>query len=673
MTIGGWGTRGKSGTERLKAALFHSLHYDVVVKTTGCEAMFIHARRGRPAHEVFLYRPYDKATIWEQRDVLRTGAKLGGQVFLWECMALQPQFVQLLADEWMKDPVTTLTNAYPDHEDVMGPAGEDVARTIALFMPRGGTCITSEVQMLPLIKAEARRRGTHLKVLEPLSAELLPKDVLKRYPYDEHPFNVSLVLMLAEHLGIDRDRALFSMGDFVVPDLGVLKTYPTVTHRSRSLFFSNGMSANERAGFLSNWKRLGLDATDVDEQSELFTVAVVNNRADRVARSRVFAEIVTADVSVDVTVLIGTNLGGMKRFILEAADKWVAQIELPAEGNAEEALLRLEVVMRRVRVPQAQDAVALRVGKMLSSLGLGEEAVSALAAETQRVAETESEPEALPPELVQAVQGAKADAELKSDVLHHAAGVLGQRRALVRLRRVVGEAWRSGNRTEAVERVRKLCRSEIERRLYVVERADTTGDGVIDHIARQVFPGHRAWILGCQNIKGTGLDFVYRWVSIGATFAQLERLKERPESASEVIPWLLSYTDYGLLDARECRRVVEEWLAKSEPGALRSLGEATLERLKGIEATREAKLGLVAKPSALERLLNTVEPLVDHWDSVRRRRLATQILEDVYAQRVGQGRAAILFRDLTARGKGGWLVKDLAKWRAKHARSKDEG
>ena len=52
------------------------LRYDVVVKTTGCEAMFIHAMRDLPSQEIFIYRPYDKATIWEQRNLLQLGAAL---------------------------------------------------------------------------------------------------------------------------------------------------------------------------------------------------------------------------------------------------------------------------------------------------------------------------------------------------------------------------------------------------------------------------------------------------------------------------------------------------------------------------------------------------------------------------------------------------------------------
>ena len=67
LSIGGWGTRGKSGTERLKAGLLDGLGFEVFVKTTGCEAMFIHSAPMQQPVEIFIYRPYDKATIWEQR------------------------------------------------------------------------------------------------------------------------------------------------------------------------------------------------------------------------------------------------------------------------------------------------------------------------------------------------------------------------------------------------------------------------------------------------------------------------------------------------------------------------------------------------------------------------------------------------------------------------------
>ncbi|MCA9603230.1 MAG: capsule biosynthesis protein CapB, partial [Myxococcales bacterium] len=204
LRIGGWGTRGKSGTERLKAGLFQGLGYNTVVKTTGCEAMFIHAVPWQKANEIFLFRPYDKPTIWEQRDVLRTGQAMKAQVFLWECMALRPNFVALLGHGWMQDEITTLTNAYPDHEDVMGPNGEEVARVISIFMSHGGTTFTTEVEMLPVLREAAVNSKTRLREVPVTEGDLITDDILRRFPYDEHPRNISLVATMAEFLGIDR-------------------------------------------------------------------------------------------------------------------------------------------------------------------------------------------------------------------------------------------------------------------------------------------------------------------------------------------------------------------------------------------------------------------------------------------------------------------------------------
>ena len=126
LVIGGWGTRGKSGTERIKAALFNALGHSVVSKTTGCEAMFLHAHPNGKLREMFLFRPYDKATIWEQANVLQISRQLGTHVFLWECMGLTPAYVAILQQQWVRDDLSTITNTYPDHEDLQGPAGINI-------------------------------------------------------------------------------------------------------------------------------------------------------------------------------------------------------------------------------------------------------------------------------------------------------------------------------------------------------------------------------------------------------------------------------------------------------------------------------------------------------------------------------------------------------------------
>ncbi len=667
LTIGGWGTRGKSGTERLKAALFHALRYDVVVKTTGCEAMFIHAMRDLPAQEIFIYRPYDKATIWEQRDVLQVAKALGAQVFLWECMALQPLFVETLEDEWMADPLTTLTNAYPDHEDIQGPGGEDVARVIARFMPRRGVTFTTEEQMLPLLREGARAKETRCVAVPPLEADLLPRDLLDRLPYQEHPRNVALVLALAEHLGVDRELALVEIADHVVLDLGVLKTYGPASHRGRALTFCNGMSANERAGFLSSWTRLGFDATDVEREPGKARVVLVNNRADRVARSRVFAQILVDDIGADHIVLINGNLGGMLQFIQEALDAWLRAATLGGEGGALRALARLDEHLRRVGVRAAEAALRDGVRLMLGALGLAPEAASRILAQPDVARACEAHDAALGPALASALAlhpPAPGEDDLRPDVAAHAARLATRLAAAREARRAVRDALSHGAAGEADRLFRAAYRALFLDRIQVLWSADATGDQVIDFVARCAAPGLDVRVMGAQNIKGTGLDFVYRWLQIDRARAAIARMERTPSARGEVLGWILSHADWGLLDAREVRAALVR--ARADPSPEWTAHAARLDqaiaRVGALADEKAGRLVATGKAALWVRALDRVERFVDHLDSVQRTRAVRRIMVDLFARRVGHGRAALLLREIVGRQKGGWLAKDLKAW-----------
>src|ERR1051325_1496593 len=341
LVVGGWGTRGKSGTERLKAALFNAVGLGVVSKTTGCEAMFLHAHPFGPMKEMFLFRPYDKATIWEQTNVVRLAGLFKTDVMLWECMGLTPSYVKVLQRCWMQDDFSTITNTYPDHEDLQGPAGINIPEVIGCFIPENSTVITSEETMYPILQTEADKCKSSLTPVTWLEAGMIPNDILQRFPYEEHPYNISLVLGLAAKLGIDRDFALKEMADRVVPDLGVLKAFPPAPIRTRRLEFTNGMSANERFGTISNWARTGFDRQDFLKEPHVWLTTVVNNRADRIPRSQVFARVLVDDISADRHVLIGGNLNGLLGYIRDAWAERAPQISLwkdPTRPNSVDAL-----------------------------------------------------------------------------------------------------------------------------------------------------------------------------------------------------------------------------------------------------------------------------------------------------------------------------------------------
>jgi poly-gamma-glutamate synthase PgsB/CapB len=672
LSIGGWGTRGKSGTERLKAALFQSLGCEVFAKTTGCEAMFLHAIPGLRAEEIFIYRTYDKATIWEQRDTLRLAARLGVDVFLWECMALNPVYVDILQRRWMRDDLATLTNTYPDHENVQGPTGMDVARAMTAFIPPGRTIVTAEEQMLPILRDAAIKRGATLINVGWRDVELLPEDLLARFPYQEHPRNIALVLGLAAQLGVERVVALKEMADWIVPDLGVLKTYPEASCQGRRLEFSNGMSANERTGFVGNWSRLGFDLNSPDVAGE-WVVTVVNNRGDRNARSAVFADIVASDAAAHRHIVIGTNVRGFAKLAEKALRSRLADIVLidPMEVSLDPA--------------EREGRAFARAGRVWAHLKLGELGPARLAREACDMAERLGASAELVDEKMFSLVLDASDAPAKLVALRgHLASVLGPRlrsfstalgchgaAAVAHLvdlsaRHAAVLRWRAQARAvlggaddaspSSITRLhgsfRDLAVDLFRASLLLIEEPATTGDQVIDAVARAVPPGFRARIMGAQNIKGTGLDFAYRWVGFERTVATIAALHGAVGARKMALALeLLARDDLGILDCTAAAPA----LAAAAAGDTTERAPAWRDVLGRLGARREACEAAITRKEAKRSPLRAIERVLDVWDGVLRKHRAGRVVAELCAGRLSNAATARAMRDLVARQKGGWL------------------
>lgn len=692
LSIGGWGTRGKSGTERLKAGMFHGLGYEVFVKTTGCEAMFIHAPRGDSAREIFIYRPYDKASIWEQRDMLSVGARVKTDVFLWECMALNPRYVEILESDWMRDDLCTLTNAYPDHEDIQGPAGVNVAETISRFIPRGKRVITAEREMLPILKRVASERGTTLTAVGPREELSLPESVLARFPYREHPRNIALVAKMAEHLGIDPEYAIFQMADHVVADLGVLKVYPTIELLGRKLTFINGCSANERAGFMNNWRRMKLDQLDPFETPEKIVVTVVNNRADRIARSVVFANILVTDIAFDRHVLIGTNLSGLKNYMKDALDAYFgAQVLLESvEDDPDTVRARVHNLLRRVRVLDYSTSwLEARQQQMLEACALDPSAIALdqgaleaqITAQVSSFTDLASCARALQASAVFAnassqLEAASAAANASRDELLHAnpEEVISEWAALVSL--TIAARWverqldatLSGSQTIARfhEQVRQLWEERFWGCVHTVEDSGASGDHIITEVARHTPPGADVQIMGTQNIKGTGLDFVYRWVDLDATAKTLEASgASAPETTRDQLAQLGSSDSLSLADALWAYHYAAGIAAI--PGIdtnLRVQLDSARQQL-GVASQRALAKALASGSSQGrgwgEQITSRIESFIDPIDAIWRRHQATKLERLFIARRISHKKMAKAMQELNKRQKGGWLLKLFAK------------
>ncbi|MXO86831.1 hypothetical protein GRI38_12420 [Altererythrobacter aurantiacus] len=650
LSLGGWGTRGKSGTERLKAGLINALGHPLVSKTTGCEAMFLRGEPFGDLTEMFLFRPYDKATIWEQFNLIRISVGLKARVFLWECMGLNPAYVRVLQQDWMRDDIGTITNTYPDHEDVQGPAGRNIPDVMCEFIPHDSVLLTTEEEMLPILEEGARKARTRIRTVDWREAGLVHEALLARFPYAEHPYNIALVAAMGDELGLGEDYCIKEMSDRVVADLGVLKIYPHSKVEGRTLEFVMGMSANERFGALGNWDRMGFAEHDLARDPEIFVSTVVNNRADRVPRSRVFARMLVNDVSADRHFLIGSNIDGLIGFI---EDEWAAyadKLTLDSEKGLSQAEV-FEGLARKMRIPTTREQLENRLAAMLASF---------------------VEPDAASQLVVEARNG-RLDAALTAANVNHgeaiAANFTEMAKDLEQYQAISNNLH--GGRGEDVAAIRSFLRSVFMRKLVPVRDFYMSGENIIRLIARNSPPGLVNRIMGMQNIKGTGLDFVYRWQAWEAVYRACVQARDAdPVTAEKGLVTLAGFQEYGVLSEKEVQHTITALKAADSlppsftpaqldailarlDAQLKELGEEEPSAGKGEDSgSWRSKLGAW--------LLEITESFLDAGDAVRRRRQADRIYTAMIAEQISSQRAALELKKLTKRQKGGWLAETIA-------------
>lgn len=587
LVVGGWGSRGKSGTERVKAGLFNALGYSMVSKTTGCEAMFLYSYGLSKTYEMFLFRPYDKATIWEQYNLVKLAKRLNCDIFLWECMGLTPDYIDILQKKWMRDDISTITNTYPDHEDLQGPAGINTPDVMRNFIPKNSTLITTEEEMSPILEDASREYNTEFKAIGWLEAGLLSDEIVNRFPYEEHPYNIALVLELAKELGLEEDFALKEMADNVVSDLGVLKSFPISKIDDRELEFTNGMSANERFAALQNFERMGFNEV---QKERVITSTVINNRADRVARSKVFANIIAKDFSANLHFLIGTNLTGFIGYLREAFEDYSQNLTLFQDGNPRDNFIEFA---KFYKIPTTESEIKL---------------------------------------------------EFERDFYK-------------KFRELEIKLEQNSDPKEVDREFKELILSSILERFVTIDNPYILGDEIIEIIANRTPKGYLNRIIGIQNIKGAGLDFVYKWLDWEAIYLSMEKLKSKDEAiAISGLKELSTIKNFTILAKESLRESIES--AKSSQNAQSELFhnelEAILFNLKKSDLPKDSKDR--ERNRFVDIFANFLESLLDVKDAIKRRKRADAIYEELIQEQISYQRAIEELKGINKRQKGGWIL-----------------
>jgi poly-gamma-glutamate synthase PgsB/CapB len=288
------GTRGKTSVTRLIAAGLREAGIRCVAKTTGTVPRFI-LPNGR---EVPVYRP-GGANVIEQKQAVTMAAAQRAEALVVECMALQPSLQWLSESKLVRATHGAITNARPDHLDVMGPTEEDVARALAGTIPVDGVFLTAERKHRAFFQQVAEERGSRFRAAEDISRPLTTRDV-EAFPYLEHQDNVELALAVCEEIGIDNETALRGMWR-AKPDPGAMTEVRTEFF-GRHVIFVNGFAANDPISTRYIWEQALRRHRDLKRR-----IAVFNCRSDRADRSEQLAESYAGWTQADEVVLLGTG------------------------------------------------------------------------------------------------------------------------------------------------------------------------------------------------------------------------------------------------------------------------------------------------------------------------------------------------------------------------------
>ncbi len=287
------GTRGKSSVTRLIAAGLRAGGLRVAAKTTGTLASFIFP----DGQEEPIFR-IGHTNIIEQVKIVRRAAQLQVDALVIECMAVQPLLQALCESKLVRSTHGVLTNARPDHLDVMGPTAQDVALALAGTMPINGQFFTTAQQYVNTFVMAAADRHTTLHHIDEAKILQVSDEEITRFAYTEYKDNVALALAVCQHIGVPRAVALQGMWE-AIPDPGALTIY-TIHHHGHDITLVNGFAANDPVSTETLWHKMHERFKQHEDK-----LLLMNCRVDRKQRSVQMAEAIASWELPDRVVAIG--------------------------------------------------------------------------------------------------------------------------------------------------------------------------------------------------------------------------------------------------------------------------------------------------------------------------------------------------------------------------------
>ncbi|MVA99040.1 poly-gamma-glutamate synthase PgsB [Nitratireductor sp. CAU 1489] len=302
------GSRGKTTVTRLIGAALRAEGRRVLVKTTGTDPVLI-----LPDGSERDWPRWGPPSISEQTRFFREAQRLKADAVVLESMAIEPEYLWASENYLVRATHTLITNARPDHAEVVGTHPLAAAHAMSLVVPNRARLLVSDEIAGGPIHARATRRKCAVTVVS--TAALRHDDA-----------NRAMALALCATLGISDstaragfDKAGADRGTFFVAR-GALE--------GRPFRFASAFSCNDTRSLEQLWH---------ETPSPGVPVILFNARHDRPERTRAFLACL-ARLAPSGEIYLS---GFVPRRWTRAAGLADARVHRLATGNARRALATL--------------------------------------------------------------------------------------------------------------------------------------------------------------------------------------------------------------------------------------------------------------------------------------------------------------------------------------------
>lgn len=288
------GIRGKSTITRLIYGILREDDYKVVGKTTGTDASMLYWF-SEEEHPVI--RKPQGPNIGEQKDILSNVIANGGEAIVNECMAVNPDYQIVFQNQLLKANVGVIVNVLEDHMETLGPTLDEVAEAFTATIPYNGKLVVMKDDYTEFFKKVAASRNTETIVVD---KEKVEESLLRKFDYIVFPDNVAIAMGVAEAVGANKDTALQGMLN-APPDSGAVQVHYYHKNNTKNIFV-NAFAANEPQSTKAILQKV-IDYKYPFEKK----VIILNCRADRLDRTKLFAEDFITKVDYDTLICVGKS------------------------------------------------------------------------------------------------------------------------------------------------------------------------------------------------------------------------------------------------------------------------------------------------------------------------------------------------------------------------------